>query len=255
MIDGVPLPAFQPGSVWLVGAGPGDPALLTLAALSALKTADVIVYDALVDERVLALASPAAAQEKAGKRGGRPSPKQADITERLIALARDGKRVLRLKGGDPFIFGRGGEEALGLTAAGIPFRVVPGVTAGLAALTAAGIPATTRDYNQAVLLATGHGADGLAPDLDWAAAARLGQPLVLYMAIRSLETIVASLRAGGMDETTPVAVIAEATTERQRVLVSTLATAVADIAAAGIEPPAIVVIGRNVQLRAAFGIA
>ncbi|MEX1152414.1 uroporphyrinogen-III C-methyltransferase, partial [Parvibaculum sp.] len=120
------LPEFEPGWVWLVGAGPGDPGLLTLHALNALKQADVVVYDALVDETVLQFASPRAKLEYSGKRGGKPSPKQRDISARLIELARQGRRVLRLKGGDPFVFGRGGEEALALVDAGIPFRLVPG---------------------------------------------------------------------------------------------------------------------------------
>src|SRR6266481_5733575 len=129
-----PLPRFEPGSVWLAGAGPGDPGLLTLLALHALAQADAVVYDALVDPRILALARPGAALENAGKRGGRPSPKQPDISARLIELARAGKRVLRLKGGDPCVFGRGGEEALALAEAGIPFRIVPGITAGIGGL-------------------------------------------------------------------------------------------------------------------------
>src|SRR6476469_7046678 len=133
-------PLVEPGHVWLAGAGPGDPGLLTLHALAGLAEADVVVHDALVDKRVLALAHPGATPEFAGKRGGKPSPSQANITDRLIALARAGHRVLRLKGGDPCVFGRGGEEALALAAAGIPYRVIPGVTAGLAGLTAAGIP-------------------------------------------------------------------------------------------------------------------
>ena len=136
------VPVLMPGHVWLAGAGPGDPGLLTLDALSGLQQADVIVHDALVDQRVLALAPKTARLEFAGKRGGKPSANQADITERLIALAREGRRVLRLKGGDPFVFGRGGEEALALAAANVPFRVIPGVTAALAALAAASIPAT-----------------------------------------------------------------------------------------------------------------
>src|ERR1700723_2514524 len=152
------VPVFVPGTVWLAGAGPGDPGLLTLDALAGLAQADVVVHDALVDERVLALAGPQARREFAGKRGGKPSATQADISERLIVLARGGHRVLRLKGGDPFVFGRGGEEALVLAGAGIPFRVIPGVTSGLAALAAAAIPATMRHINQALIFATGQGA-------------------------------------------------------------------------------------------------
>ena len=138
------LPVLEPGHVWLAGAGPGDPGLLTLQALAGLGQADVIVHDALVDPRVLALAHASASFEFAGKRGGKPSPSQANITDRVIALARAKHRVLRLKGGDPCVFGRGGEEALALAAAGIPFRIIPGITSGLAALTVASIPATLR---------------------------------------------------------------------------------------------------------------
>ena len=179
--DGVPV--FTPGHVWLAGAGPGDPGLLTLDALAGLQQADVVVHDALVDQRVLALAGPQARLEFAGKRGGKPSATQADISLRLITLARAGKRVLRLKGGDPFVFGRGGEEAMALAAAGIPFRIIPGVTAGLAALATAAIPATLRGVNRAVIFAAGHGAD---EDFDWAPLARTGQPIVLYMVMHNL---------------------------------------------------------------------
>src|SRR5215213_6220712 len=161
------LPEFAPGSVWLVGAGPGDPGLLSALALHALDRADHIVYDALVDPRILALARPEAVLDYAGKRGGRPSPLQADISTRLIALARGGHRVLRLKGGDPCVFGRGGEEALALARAGVPFRIVPGVTAGIGGLAYAGIPVTHRDVNQAVTFVTGSTTSGRAPDLDW----------------------------------------------------------------------------------------
>ena len=144
------LPEFAPGSVWLVGAGPGDPGLLTALALYALDHADTVVYDALVEPRIVELARPGAARESAGKRGGRPSPSQPDISARLILLARDGQRVLRLKGGDPCVFGRGGEEALALAAAHIPFRLVPGITAGIGGLAYAGIPVTHRDIASAV---------------------------------------------------------------------------------------------------------
>ena len=147
-------------------------------------TADAVVHDALVDRRILALAGAQARLEFAGKRGGRPSTHQDDISNRLVELARAGHRVLRLKGGDPCIFGRGGEEALVLAAAGVPYRIIPGVTAGLAGLTAAGIPATFRGINRAVILAAGYGADD--DGFDWAALARTGQPIVLYMAMRTL---------------------------------------------------------------------
>ena len=157
------MPRFEPGSVWLVGAGPGDPGLLSLLAFHALGQADDIVYDALVGEAILDLAGANAVRHPAGKRGGKPSTKQADITEKLIALAQSGRKVLRLKGGDPFIFGRGGEEALSLAAAGVPFRLVPGITAAVAGLAYAGIPITDRRVNSAVTFITGHEAGGGPP--------------------------------------------------------------------------------------------
>jgi uroporphyrin-III C-methyltransferase len=240
------IPVFAPGHVWLAGAGPGDPGLLTLDALAGLIQADVIVHDALVDRRVLALAGAQARLEFAGKRGGKPSPLQADISDRLVALARAGNRVLRLKGGDPFVFGRGGEEAMTLAKANVPFRIIPGVTAGLAALAAAGIPATLRGVNRAVVFAAGHGAD---EDFDWTPLARTGQPIVLYMVMHNLERIVAAMLKAGIAATTPAAVIVSATTPKQRVLVSTLEKLAGDVQALMLEPPAIVVIGEIVKLR------
>jgi uroporphyrin-III C-methyltransferase len=237
---------FAPGSVWLAGAGPGDPGLLTLLALQGLRQADVIVHDALVGERIMALASPTARLEFAGKRGGRPSAHQDDITSRLIELAREGHRVLRLKGGDPFVFGRGGEEAQALAEEGIPFRIVPGVTAGIAGLAYAGIPATHRSANQAVILATGHSLGG-GPD--WRALAATGAPLILYMAWKALPEIAAELMAGGLPADTPVGVVTKATTPDQQTLVSSLGACVADLAASGLEPPAIIVVGEVVRLR------
>ncbi|HVM82044.1 MAG TPA: uroporphyrinogen-III C-methyltransferase [Stellaceae bacterium] len=247
---GLHLPAFSPGSVWLVGAGPGDPGLLSLLALHALRHADAVVYDALVDARILKLARSEAGLVYAGKRGGKPSPQQPDITLRLIALAREGKRVLRLKGGDPFVFGRGGEEALALAAAGIPFRVVPGITAGVGGLAYAGIPTTHRDTNSAVAFVTGHASDGEVPDgLDWAALARV-PVLVLYMALKHLKPIAERLIAAGRSADDPVAIVAKATTPEQRVVETTLARAAADAAAERLEPPALVAIGEVVRLRA-----
>src|SRR6516162_8995262 len=214
-------PVLAPGHVWLAGAGPGDPGLLTLDALAGLSQADVVVHDALVDRRVLALAGPQARLEFAGKRGGRPSATQADISRRIIELAKAGERVLRLKGGDPFVFGRGGEEAIALAAAGVPFRIVPGVTAGLAALAAASIPATLREVNRAVIFAAGHGAED--DHFDWGPLARAGAPIVLYMVLHSLDRIAAALMRAGCDPESPAAVIAAATTSAERLLVSTLA--------------------------------
>jgi uroporphyrin-III C-methyltransferase len=245
------LPVFEPGSVWLVGSGPGDPGLLTLLAHHALGEADVVVYDALVDDSILALAAPEAELIYAGKRGGKPSPKQPDISSRLVALARTGKRILRLKGGDPFVFGRGGEEALALVAAGIPFRVVPGITAGIGGLAYAGIPATHRDANHAVTFITGHMAGGDMPDgIDWKSLAAGGQALVIYMALKHLEAITGQLMGGGLVPETPVAVVSRAATRHQKVLETTLGRAARDVVESGIEAPAIVAVGEIVRLRA-----
>jgi len=247
------LPEFAPGSVWLVGAGPGDPGLLSLLSLHALQHADSVVYDALVDPRILALARPGAALDYAGKRGGRPSPSQPDISARLVRLARSGQRVLRLKGGDPCVFGRGGEEALALAAAGIPFRIVPGITAGIGGLAYAGIPLTHRQTNSAVTFLTGHNSDGIMPDgLDWEAIARGSPVIVLYMALKHLAHICARLIAAGRDPAEPVAIVSRATTAEQRVLVSSLDSVVGAAAEARIEAPAIIVIGEVVRLRAAL---
>ena len=242
-------PRFEPGHVWLAGAGPGDPGLLTLPALAGLAEADVVVHDALVDARVLALAHPGAALEFAGKRGGKPSPSQGSITDRLIALARAHHRVLRLKGGDPCVFGRGGEEALALAAAGIPFRIIPGVTSGLAALTVASIPATLRGVNQALILVTGHCGDE-EDTVDWGALARTGQPILLYMGLRNLEGIAASLIEAGLDPHEPVAVIASATLPYERILISELHRVGAETQALEFEAPAIIAIGAIVKVRA-----
>jgi len=246
------LPDFQPGWVWLVGAGPGDPGLITMLALHALRHADVVVYDALVDARILDLARPAAERIHAGKRGGKPSPRQPDISQRLVEAAKAGARVLRLKGGDPFVFGRGGEEALALVAAGVPFRVVPGVTAGIGGLAYAGIPVTHRDTNHAVTFITGHGVTGDIPDeLDWPALARGAPVLVLYMALKHMARIAQRLIDAGRPADDAVAIVASATTAQQVVVETTLGSLRAG-APAGIEPPAVVAIGPVVRLRGAL---
>ena len=245
------LPALEPGTVWLAGAGPGDPGLLSVLALHGLRQAEVIVYDALVDNRILDLAQPGVVLEYAGKRGGKPSAKQRDISLRLIELAREGRRVLRLKGGDPFVFGRGGEEALALVAAGIPFRIVPGISAGIGGLAYAGIPVTHREVNSAVAFITGHDASGLVPDsVDWESLSRGAPVLVIYMALKHIEPIVERLLAAGRSPAEPIAVVSKATTAEQKVLETTLGKIVADVAGAGIEPPAMVVVGEVVRLRA-----
>lgn len=243
------LPDFPAGEVWLAGAGPGDPRLLTVLALHAIGLADDIVHDALVDRGVLALRREDAELIAAGKRGGRPSPHQRDINEVLIERARAGRRVLRLKGGDPFVFGRGWEEASALTEAGIRFRIIPGLTVGLAGLALAGIPATSRDTNHAVVLAAGHRAEDDRSAADWAALAQLGQPIVLYMPMTQLAEIAASLQQGGLPPDTPAALIQSATTEQERVVESTLGTLAEDAARHGIGSPSIVVIGANAGLR------
>ena len=244
------LPDFQPGTVWLTGAGPGDPGLLTLLASHGLRHADWVVHDALVSAPILALANPAATIESVGKRGGRPSPKQSEINARLIELAGQGHRVLRLKGGDPFVFGRGADEALALAAAGVTFRVVPGITAGVGGLAYAGIPATHRDVNSAVAFITGHGQDGTLPSgIHWEALARGAPVLVFYMALRQLDLVVANLLAAGRPLTEPVAIVSKAATPQQQVLESTLATLEADVAAHPMAPPALLVVGPVVSLR------
>jgi uroporphyrin-III C-methyltransferase len=245
------LPVLESGWVWLVGAGPGDPGLLTLLALHALRQAEIVVYDALVGPEILALAAPGARLEFAGKRGGKPSARQPDISRRLIQLAQEGRRVLRLKGGDPFVFGRGGEEALALVAARVPFRMVPGISAGIGGLAYAGIPITHRDINAAVTFVTGHDSTGVVPDaVDWPALAKGSPVIVMYMALKHLPAIVERLLAAGRAPSEPLAVVSRATTPEQRVLETTLAAAAADVEASGIEPPAIVVVGEVVSLRA-----
>lgn len=244
------LPALEKGHVWLVGAGPGDPGLLTLLAVHALREADVIVHDALVDPACLSHARAGARLEFAGKRGGKPSPKQRDISLRLVELARAGHRVLRLKGGDPFVFGRGGEEALTLVENGVPFRIVPGITAGIGGLAYAGIPVTHREVNHAVTFLTGHDSSGVVPDrIAWDAIARGSPVIVMYMAMKHIGQITGQLMAAGRAPDDPVAFVCNAATRAQQVLETTLSCAEADVRASGLEPPAIVVIGEVVRLR------
>ena len=248
LADTLALPRLQPGWVWLAGAGPGDPGLASLHTLHAISEADVILADSLVNKALLTLARPDVQIIDAGKRGGRPSPSQESISRRLILYARKGLRVLRLKGGDPFVFGRGGEEALALVRANIPFRIVPGVTAGIGGLAYAGIPVTHRDTNQAVTFITGSSASGAAPDLDWEAIAKGSPTLVLYMARKHAGAIAAKLIAAGRDGNEPVAVISNASLEDQTTIVTRLGTL--GEAAAVADAPAIVVIGENVRLAA-----
>jgi len=247
------LPAFEPGWVWLAGAGPGDPGLLTLHVVNALANADVVVHDALVGPEILGFARTGAVLEYAGKRGHKTSIKQSEICARLVQLARRGKRVLRLKGGDPLVFGRGGEEALALVEAGVPFRILPGISAGVGGLAYAGIPVTHRTTNSAVTFITGHDARGQLPrDLDWQALARGAPVLVVYMGLRHLPEIAERLLAGGRSPAEPLAVVSDASLPTQAVLETTLGQAAAEVAAAGLAAPALIVIGEVVRLRGAM---
>jgi len=232
-------PAFDAGSVWLVGAGPGDPGLLTLHALHALREAEIILHDALVPEEILSLA-PQARLEAVGKRAGGLRTPQLRINQRLIALARQGLRVVRLKGGDPLVFGRGGEEAQALAAAGIRFRIVPGISAGIGGAAVAGIPLTHRGLTRNVTFATGHDAGA---ELAHVAHSDV---LVLYMAAHQLGSIAARLIAAGRDPADAVALIQDATRPEQTVQITTLAEAVDQPAAIA---PTLIVIGPVVTVR------
>ena len=225
------------GHVRLVGAGPGDPDLLTLAAVRALEQADVVVHDALVGTGVLALVPPGVELIDVGKRAGRPFP-QEEINSLLVRLGRDGRQVVRLKGGDPFVFGRGGEEALALAAAGVPCSVVPGVTSALSAPALAGVPVTHRGVAAAVTVLTGHRAEGAAP-VDWQAAAHLGGTLVVLMGVAERGRIADHLMRGGLPGATPVAVVERASRAGQRVV----RTCLADLGSTAVEAPATIVIG------------
>jgi uroporphyrin-III C-methyltransferase len=241
-------PELKPGHVWLVGAGPGDPGLLTLDALAALAQADALVHDALVQETIVAVAGQA---EKffVGKRGGRLSIPQGDINALLVRLAKEGRKVVRLKGGHPLVFARGGEEALALAAEGIPFRVLSGVTSAFGGLASAGIPATMRGINGAVILATGFAAQS-DDRPDWAALARTGQPIVIYMGLTHMAETVAALKDGGLAENTPAAFVENATLPEERVVTATLGTLAAAAVREKIVSPALIVIGAIVPLRA-----
>ncbi|WP_394177792.1 uroporphyrinogen-III C-methyltransferase [Yoonia maritima] len=242
-------PQMEPGWVWLCGAGPGDPGLLTLHAANALRQADVVIYDALVQEAILDWA-PQAEHIYAGKRGGKPSAKQRDISLQLVDLARAGKKVLRLKGGDPFVFGRGGEEAQTLIQHDVPVRIIPGISAGIGGLAYAGIPVTHRDVNQSVTFVTGHDQSGNTPgSLDWESISKGSQVLVIYMGMKHIAQIASKLLDAGRGSDEPVAVVTSATTQDQQVLETTLGTMVDDIAKSGLEPPAIICVGKSVLMR------
>ena len=240
-----PAESFRPsGIVYLVGAGPGDPDLLTIKARRLLGEAEVLVHDHLVSAEILALAPPQCERLFVGKKGGQFGFPQAQIDAALVALGRAGKIVVRLKGGDPFIFGRGGEEAAALAAADIPFEIVPGVTAALAAAAAAGIPLTHRDHSSAVVFVTGH-EDPAKPGalIRWEDYARLPATLCIYMGMTNLPAIARRLLAGGMAPGQPAAVVQSATTAAQRTLLTTLAELEGQVAAARFEAPALIIIG------------
>ena len=236
------------GRVALVGAGPGDPELLTLRAARLLAQADVVVHDHLVGPGVLALIGAGAQRIYVGKERCRHSMAQDDINRLLVQLAREGRHVVRLKGGDPFIFGRGGEELQALAAEGVPFEVVPGVTAACGVASHAGIPLTHRDFAQSCTFVTGHLKDGSC-ELDWPALARPRQTVVIYMGLSGLPTICAQLIAHGLPAHWPAAVVAQGTLPTQRVVCATLATLAEEVEREGLQSPCLTIVGEVVRLR------
>ncbi|WP_397414234.1 uroporphyrinogen-III C-methyltransferase [Phenylobacterium sp.] len=235
-----------PGEVWLVGAGPGDPELLTLKALRVLGTADVVVHDGLVSDEILDLAPPQARRISVAKRKSRHSYSQDEIGRMLVAFALDGLTVVRLKGGDPFIFGRGGEELEACREAGIACYVVPGVTAALAAGASAGAPLTHRGAAQAVTFVTGHAAKGGEPDLDWAALAKANQTVVIYMGLSQAGVIAGRLLAAGRDPSTPALIVENASRADERRVLTTLAGLAA--AAEALSGPALLIFGEAMAM-------
>jgi uroporphyrin-III C-methyltransferase len=250
-LDGEPFPVFEPGWVWLVGAGPGAPGLMSLLCYHALQSSDVVVYDALVNAEILKWVRSGAELEYAGKRGGKPSAQQRDISLRLVEFARQGKRVLRLKGGDPFMFGRGGEECQHLVKAQIPFRIVPGITAGVGGLAYAGLPATHRETNHSVIFLTGHDASGKMPaNVNWQAIATASPVIVMYMAVKHLGEIAEALMAAGRPGADPVTFVSHATLPQQSVVQTSLRAAKMFVCQNEIPTPAIVVLGQVAEWRA-----
>lgn len=244
----------QPGKVFLVGAGPGDPGLFTLKGKALLETADAVVYDALVSPPILAMVNPQAKMLPAGKRRGYHSLSQADINQLLIELAQQHDTVVRLKGGDPFMFGRGGEEMSDLVAAGIAVEVVPGITSGVAVPAYAGIPVTHRQLSSSVTFVTGHEATGkYRPEVNWSAIAQGAETIVIYMGVHNLPNIVKSLTAASLKADTPIALIRWGTRPEQSELVATLATIEDEMKAVGFAAPAIAVVGNVVNLRETLG--
>lgn len=237
----------QVGKVFLVGAGPGDPELLTLKAARLLAQAEVVVFDHLVGDGVMDLIHPAAIRIYAGKEAGRHALPQHEINALLVSEARKGRNIVRLKGGDPFIFGRGGEEMEALVDAGIACEVVPGITAASGISACTGMPLTHRDHARALVFATGHLKDGTV-NLDWHALARPDQTVVIYMGLGALEVICERLVAHGLPPATPAAIIHKGTTPEQRTLIGSLASLPDDAARAGLHPPALIMIGSVVAL-------
>ena len=242
-------PPHQVGFVWLVGAGPGDPELITLKALRVLKNADVVLYDALVNHELLQYCPQHCQRINVGKREGRHTLPQEEINAQLIDLARKHSKIVRLKGGDPFVFGRGGEEALALTAAGIPFEVVPGISAGISVPSAAMIPVTHRGVATEVTFVTGHLAkDGIGFQERWEQLAKTPGTLVIFMALTALDEITRALIAGGQSPDRPTALIANGTTPTQTIVVGTLSTISSLVKSSKVSPPALCVVGEVVNL-------
>jgi uroporphyrin-III C-methyltransferase len=240
---------FDRGSVWLVGAGPGDPGLLSLLAYKSIKKADVIFYDSLLNEKILYLARSKARLIYVGKRGNKKSINQLEINKLLINEAKKNKRVLRLKGGDPFIFGRGGEEALSLKLNKIPYKIVPGATAGIAGLAYAGIPATHRDFNTSITFISAYGAGGEKPEtIDWTSFSKTSQLIVIYMGLERINWVCSELIKRGRNKHENIAIISNATNKNQKTLISTLENCSKDIDKNIIDSPALLVIGKNVLL-------
>jgi uroporphyrin-III C-methyltransferase len=238
------------GRATLVGAGPGDPDLLTVRAVKAIQSADVLLYDALIDPAILDLARPETRRIDVGKRRGRHAMRQSAINALIVRLAREGLHVVRLKGGDPFVFGRGGEELDSLRAACVPVTVVPGVTAACAAAASLQVPLTHRDVARSVHFVTGHGADGAIPAHDWAALVRSGGTIAAYMASRTLGQMAASLIAAGLNGATPAVAVESASRASERRLFGTLADLSALLSAAAFDGPTLVLIGAVVDLAA-----
>ncbi|MEI7431242.1 MAG: uroporphyrinogen-III C-methyltransferase [Betaproteobacteria bacterium] len=235
------------GRVALVGSGPGDPELITLKGARLIQTAEVLVYDNLVSDGIIDLASPAAEKIFVGKMAGNHTLPQDDICQLLLEKALEGKFVVRLKGGDPFVFGRGGEELDVMLAAGIPVEIVPGVTAALAAAASFGFPLTHRDHAQSCVFVTGHLKDHTV-DLNWSALAQENQTIVIYMGITGLETISSQLQAAGLSGDTPAALIYRATWPSQRIYPCTLKSLLETARDNKIKPPSLIVIGSVVSL-------